>query len=293
VPEKATNTALAERKTETPKMNARSWIATGVAVVLTLTAAYFGTSFICRMRDVYERVQALQSKLQAAVHLKDVNDQLQSQAEQLQREFGAIDVEKQFLANQAWLKLKAIQAIRKKLQEKSGPVEAIQDAVEDEFGLRIEQVSDDPLQFDVGPAPKLSSDPLRYAERKALWTAAASAASAFNAMRLKAQPLLEQYRREWEFQGAAAECARKKWQTIKDKLADIEARLREIISDPAQHLPDAEEIRAKLANSSFVAAAYGISDGVAFLSATCLAAAVWLRASLIAGWFRPTQVLPD
>ncbi len=276
-------------------MKARIVTALGLAILLSLAAAYFGISFVQRMRSVAHERHRLTEQLSEWAAKADESGllSLREQLAVLTNHLSVEDAKRQFAASAAKATAEAMDAVKSQLDEKNGLVGAIQDTFEDEFGRPIVLTDKKPPRYDAGPAPTISSDPFRYPERMAVWSTATAAVAGFNELSRLSQPDLDRYKRELAAQKQILDDAEKKWQALKSECDLLRARMNDVLASPRQHLPSAEELRAKIKNCTLVATVFGISDAAAFLTSLPLAVAVWLRTALIAGWFRVTRIISE
>jgi hypothetical protein len=274
-------------------MQPRLAVAMLVAIFFTALTVFFGRSFMQRYQEVAKQRAVLQTQLNEWITGLDpaAMEALQGRLEAVLRKLAGEEATRHVAAAQAQAISRAHIAVMKKLDEKGGAVDTLQDDFEDEFGRRISITSESPRQYDVGPAPTISSDPFRVVDRTLFWNKASIAVATFNKASSLAQPDLDRYDREITEQNRLITEATNQVRALEQQREEIQAQIKAFLDAPREHLPSPEEIRQKLANCTPVAAVFGISDGLACLTAFSLAVTVGLRTALIAGSFPPTQIL--
>lgn len=266
-----------------------------IAIVLSLVTLFFGFSFLRRWAEVAEQRRILASQLNDLASNGDraAPESLRNQLQGITEQLTAENLKRHSLALAAQQTSDLVRQVNAKLDAADGPIADLQDEFEDEFGRRIRILGENPRQYEAGPQPTYNSDPLRYDTRIWLWGKAAGAATAYNAVSNRWHPRLEEHQETLAKQMQLKEEAEKKWQALTAQRKEAEARIQAFLDAPRDHLPSLETIRQKLEHCALVAAIFGLSDGLAFVTAFSLTVTVWFRSSLIAGWFRPTRILTE
>lgn len=275
------------------KQSVRSAIA--AAVFFTCVTAFFGHSLFRRLSMVYSQTAAIKKQINEWAQSGDGRDfqSLMDELHQYDIKRTAADVQRQVAARQAATAASLINQVQQTLETQHGSIARLHDRFEDEFGRRIERNKDAPRQYEVGPAPTLSSDPFRYLQRKALWNAADLAVTTYNSLLIQSRPDLDRYERELKAQQQVIEEATAQWENLSRTYEDVKRKIKVLQKNPREGLPSAEELSRKLKNSTTVAAVFGISDFLALISAAALALAVWVRTALIAGWIPESRILAE
>jgi len=275
-------------------VSTRALIAVGLAIFFSLTSAYFGWSFVFRLRQVHTAAKKLEEQAQnwGRRHQPAI-DEFFDRVSTLSNQVAAEDVSRQVAATRANVITGLAKGLQQELDATAGPIERMQDAFEDEFGRRVTLSSGKPPQYDAGAPPSLTRDPLRMGPRTKIWAEAKLLCETYNTLSRRSLPQLEMYEKELAAQQQAIRGATQQWEALKSELALAKAELDELMRAPQEHFPSPEEIRRKVQNSAIVGAIFGLSDAAGFLTSLTLAAGVWFRVFLIAGWLRLTRIVTE